>query len=96
MDAVASALGANSSTTSIPLHPYYPLEVEIIGYLANEWSVPLLLGVFAALLVVLLGGTRVIAKMVQPHIQDSELLCVMWFVMSKLVHWLALMDVFTC
>jgi len=86
MDAVASALGANSSTAAIPLHPYYPLEVEIIGYLANESSVLLLLGIFAALVAALLGGTRVIAKMVQPHIQDTELLCVMWFVMSKWPH----------
>lgn len=96
MDAVASALGANGSTTAIPLHPYYPLEVEIIGYLANEWSVPLLLGIFTALLVALLGATRVIAKMVQPHIQDTELLCVMWFVMSKWPYFFSAMSGLKC
>lgn len=64
-------------------HPFYPLEVEIAGYLANEYSVLVLLSIFAAWLAVLLGATRIITKRVQPDIAPTELLTVMWFVMSE-------------
>lgn len=90
MEAVESALGLNGSTSPPALHPYYPLEVEIIGYLANEWSVITLLSIFAAGIAALLGVTRIVAKKIQPSIADTELLCVMWFILSELAtrrHW---------
>lgn len=86
MEAVESALGLNGSASPPALHPYYPLEVEIIGYLANEWSVVTLLSIFTAGIVALLGVTRVVAKKIQPSIADTELLCVMWFVLTASIH----------
>jgi len=74
---------ANASKISHPPHPYYPLEVEIVGYLANEWSVPLLLFTFAAGCTFIFSLTRVIVKRIQPTIAKNELLTVMWFVLSE-------------
>ena len=65
-------------------HPYYPLECEIVGYLANDMSVPLMLFYFFAGCGVIFGGTHVIVKRVHPHLARSELFTIMWFVLSKL------------
>jgi len=64
-------------------HPFYPLEVEIAGYLANEYSVPALLAFFAAWMGVTLGVTRLIVKRIQPEIAPTELLTLMWFMLSE-------------
>ena len=37
---------ATPTAAAAPLHPYYPLEAEIVGYLANEHSVIKLLVCF--------------------------------------------------
>lgn len=73
----------NGSKIPHPPHPYYPLEVEITGYLANEWSVPALLGAFASGCAVIFGMTYLIIKRVQPRMPAHEVLTVMWFVLSK-------------
>lgn len=74
----------NSTKISHPPHPYYPLEVEIVGYLANEWSVIALLSAFAAGCALIFGLTNVIVKKIQPRIPRHELFTVMWFVLSEL------------
>ena len=71
---------ANNVPSKIP-HPYYPLEVEIVGYLANEWSVPLLLGVFFSGCAVLAVFTHVCATKQNPHLRKSEITTIMWFVL---------------
>lgn len=79
----ASDIAGNAS--KIALHPYYPLEVEITGYMANEWSVPLLLGVFFGGCAVLFSATYVVVKKLHPSMPKSELFTVMWFVLSTFV-----------
>lgn len=76
----------NASKIAHPPHPYYPLEVEITGYLANEWSVPALLGAFASGCAVIFGLTYLIIKRVQPRMPIHEVFTVMWFVLSKPSH----------
>lgn len=65
-----------------PPHPFYPAEIELLGYLANEWSVPTLLAAFAALNAAVLGSTYMIAKLRNPRLSNSDMLCVIWFVFS--------------
>lgn len=64
-----------------PAHPYYPVEVEIVGYIANEYTVPQLLSFFAAGCAVILGFTNYVVRSFRPRIPMSELLTVMWFVL---------------
>jgi cholestenol delta-isomerase len=66
-----------------PLHPYYPLEVEIVGYLTNDWHFLTLIEVFAAVCLVVFGVTYVVAKKVNPRIGTGELWIVMWFVLCE-------------
>ena len=77
-------IAKNATKLVHPPHPYYPLGVEIAGYLANEWSVLVLLSAFAAGCALIYSLTHVIVKKIQPQISTSELFTVMWFVLSKL------------
>lgn len=85
------------NSTKIP-HPFYPIEAEIVGYLANEWSVPTLLGVFAAGWAVILGITLLLVKRHNPSLPSGEKAAILWFVLCKLYQmvdslmWLMLRD----
>ncbi|GAM91645.1 hypothetical protein ANO11243_096970 [Dothideomycetidae sp. 11243] len=83
--AVANITGA-LKPDHILEHPYYPIGVPIAGYLANESSVPYLLGVFAAGCAVIFSGAYVVTKSLRPRISTGELLTVMWFVLSGSIH----------
>jgi cholestenol delta-isomerase len=74
----------NESNLLITDHPYYPLEVEIASYLANEWSVPVLLGIFAVMWVVVIFGTRGFVNARHPNMPLSEKLAIWWFVLCEL------------
>ena len=75
-------LGLDSSM--LPPHPFYPIEANIVGYLANEWSVVTLLGIFAAGWVVILGTTLVLVRRHNPSLPSTEKASILWFVLSKL------------
>lgn len=74
-------LDLNVSTSMITDHPYYPLQVEIAAYLANEWSVPLLLGIFFGGLAVILLGTKAFVARAHPNLRASERAAIWWFVL---------------
>lgn len=82
MAALPMDIPFNGSKISHPPHPYYPLEVEITGYLANEWSVPVLLGIFFAGCAILFSSTYIVIKRVHPTMPRGEMWAVMWFVLS--------------
>ncbi|KAI9668555.1 MAG: hypothetical protein M1831_000994 [Alyxoria varia] len=54
-------------------HPFYPLEVEIAGYLANDYPWYQLLAGFSAACTVLLGTTTLLARRIRPQITTTEL-----------------------
>jgi cholestenol delta-isomerase len=78
------------NNTAIIDHPYYPLEVEITSYLANEWSVPTLLGLFAGLWAVILLVTSQVVSRVHKHLPLTEKAAIWWFVLCK--YYLASID----
>lgn len=63
-------------------HPYYPVEAEIVGYLANTYSVAFLLANFAAGCSVLFLVTALVATRINNRLSRSELSTVLWFVLS--------------
>jgi cholestenol delta-isomerase len=75
--------GKNATKIAHPPHPYYPLEIEIAGYLANDYSVPQLLFFFAAGCAVILAFTHYVAKARNPGLPPSEIVRIMWFVLCK-------------
>jgi cholestenol Delta-isomerase len=72
--------------TSITSHPYYPLEVEIASYLANEWSVPVLLGTFAGVCSAVLITTLLIVNKVHPNLKGTEKAAIWWFVLCEFLN----------
>ncbi|KAK4997849.1 hypothetical protein LTR66_002809 [Elasticomyces elasticus] len=89
MDAVKETVknaAHNASAMAKAAHPYYPLGVEIVDYAANEWSVPVLLGVFFGGLAVLFYATYLVVKRVHPQMRGSEMVTIMWFVLSGTIH----------
>lgn len=86
MDSDLYSLAANASKLVHPPHPYYPLDATIVGYLANESSVPHLLGVFFSTCAALFALTYFLAKRIQPTLSTSELITTMWFVLSGCIH----------
>ena len=66
-----------------PSHPYYPLGVEIVGYVANDHSVPVLLAIFAAGCATIFAVTLAVVRRVQPSLRASDQITVLWFVLSS-------------
>jgi cholestenol delta-isomerase len=69
-----------------PLHPYYPLEAEIVGYLANEWNTVQLCSMFASGCAVIFVLTYTITTRVRPNVSVGDLATVMWFVLCGCIH----------
>ena len=74
---------AVASDVAHPPHPFYPLGVEIVGYLANKWSVSALLGIFLGGWVVILGVTWVLVALFSPRLRQMDKLVILWFILSK-------------
>lgn len=71
---------------TLPPHPFYPVEANIVGYLANEATVPQLLGAFGAGCVVVLGITLALVKGYNPNLPTNEKAAVLWNVLSRLAN----------
>ena len=74
---------ANASKMAQPPHPFYPLEANVVGYLANEWSVLTLLGIFFAGCAFILGLTLVLVRGHNPNLAGREKAAILWFVLCK-------------
>lgn len=77
-----------TDVTGKAIHPYYPLDAYIDGYVANEWSVPALLGVFFGACIALFSFTYFLAKRINSSLNTGELTTIMWFVLSGSIHML--------
>ncbi|PNS18245.1 hypothetical protein CAC42_7614 [Sphaceloma murrayae] len=86
---IVSEFAKNATTASSTLvvdHRYYPIGVQIAGLIANTYSVPYILGVFAAGCVVIFAITYFITISVRPRASAGDLWSVMWFVLSGSIH----------
>jgi len=73
-----------TSSIDIPSHPFYPLGVDIVDYLANKWSVATLLGIFLAGCLAILGLTWAsVSRYYSPGLHRNDKLVILWFVLSK-------------
>ncbi|KAL9585178.1 MAG: hypothetical protein Q9212_001671 [Teloschistes hypoglaucus] len=63
---------------------HFPVEAEIVGYLANSWSVPTLLSVFAAGWAVILGATNLLVERHNPTLRSRDKAAILWFVLNLL------------
>jgi cholestenol delta-isomerase len=77
---------APAKTANLPDHPYFPLGVQITGYLANEFSVPVLLTYFGAGCAAIFALSHVVVKRVRPGLPISEILTIFWFALCTCIH----------
>ena len=73
-------------------HPFYPLEADIVGYLANGLSVSALLASFASGCALILGGTLVLLRLNKPLLRATDQAVVLWFMLSEYSWYLNLTD----
>lgn len=69
-----------------PLHPYYPLDAELIGYQANDRHFLTLIGLFAGICLSVFGVTVGFCRRVRPGIGWGEVGVVTWFVVCGCIH----------
>ncbi|KAF2231394.1 Emopamil-binding protein [Viridothelium virens] len=74
------------SNLSDAIHPYYPLEADISGFLKNEWSTPALLATFATACTAVFSITYATLRFFRPRLPQSELLTILWFVLCGSIH----------
>ncbi|KAL1986421.1 hypothetical protein VTN96DRAFT_6341 [Rasamsonia emersonii] len=67
-------------------HPYYPIGVEIAGYIANESSVFVLAICFSLGLAAILGLILASATYLRPSMSKADKLAILWFALSGTLH----------
>jgi len=76
----------SSKATMLPTHPYHPIDLELVGYLANKWDTLTLLSIFGAGCIAILSVTYLVAMRVRPRVSTSDLWTVKWFVLCGCIH----------
>lgn len=73
-----------AAAASPPLsHPFYPVELELANYVANEWGTLTLVSVFAAGCAVIFSFTYLAVMKIRPQASKSDLLTILWFVLCE-------------
>lgn len=88
-----ATVGAVLSHLPHPPHPYYPPEAELIGYLANEYSVLKLLVFFSLGCAGILGTALAIVTHVRPSMSRADKLAILWFVLCMTSQYTLLLGV---
>ena len=81
---------ARSRATTLPYpstmehspHPFYPIEAEIVGYLANKWPVLTLLTIFGGGCALILGSTWAFVGHAHPNLSRADKFVILWFILS--------------
>jgi cholestenol delta-isomerase len=68
------------------VHPYFPVEAQITGYLANKWNTVELLTMFVAGVSAIFGITYVLVKRIRPTLSTGDLTTILWFVICGCIH----------
>ncbi|KAF7905052.1 uncharacterized protein EAF01_005573 [Botrytis porri] len=79
-------MAPNATALPLPFHPYYPLDLEIPHYLANQWDTLTLVSIFAAGCTAIFSSTYLLVMRVRPRISTADLLTVLWFVLCGCIH----------
>ena len=80
---MASINKSINTTLGVTSHPFYPLEVEITNYLANEWSTEVLLTIFTVTCATIFVGTKFVVNRAHPNLPPTEKAAIWWFVLCK-------------
>jgi len=73
----------DTTLPAVPLHPFYPLEVEIANYVANDQDALELLTKFLSGWVVILGTTWWAVGRYSPRLGKLDKTIMLWFILSR-------------
>ena len=65
-----------------PDHPFYPLGLDVPGYVPNQWTVTEILPIFFSVLLVYMGSAWWLARRIKPSFRNapsSEQALFLWF-----------------
>jgi len=68
------------------IHPYYPTEIEILNFVANDRGVVQLLTIFAAGCAVILGLAWFFASSFAPRLRTADKFIALWFCLCGFIH----------
>lgn len=68
-----------------PLHPYYPIDARIYGYVANDSSVLSLLTATGTGCVAVLGTVFMLVSYTQPTLSKADRLAILWFFLCMIL-----------
>jgi len=68
------------------VHPFYPVGVEIVNFIANDLTVLQLLAAFGAGCAVILSATWFLTSAFAPRLKKTDRLAVLWFCLSGSIH----------
>lgn len=71
--------------TSQPLHPFYPLDAILDGYVQNTWGLGGILLVFGIGCLAVMVTTSIVTRAFSPSMRESDQACVMWFVVCMAI-----------
>lgn len=67
-------------------HPYYPLDITVIGYVANDMGRVKILGIFGSGLLIVGGGTFFLCNAINPGLRKRDRWLAVWFALCKFPH----------
>ncbi|KAF1816690.1 Emopamil-binding protein [Eremomyces bilateralis CBS 781.70] len=68
------------------VHPYFPVESVLLGYVANDWTVKDIFGVFFGAILAVAVTTRVVSHYINPKLSVRDQWLVVWFILSGTIH----------
>ncbi|KAJ9504190.1 hypothetical protein LTR99_005881 [Exophiala xenobiotica] len=69
-----------------PIHPFYPVGVEVANFIANDKTVVQLLATFAVGCAAVLGATWLLAGRLAPRLKATDKAAVLWFCLTGVIH----------
>lgn len=63
---------------SVP-HPFYPLDSNLVGYVAMDWDVYGIFTVFGVGIMVVLLATRMVSQKLSPNLHGRDQAFAVWF-----------------
>ncbi|KAF4835018.1 3-beta-hydroxysteroid-Delta(8),Delta(7)-isomerase [Colletotrichum tropicale] len=71
---------------TMPLHPYFPLDAPLKGYVENKLGALALCSTFAAGTIAILAPTYNIIRRTNPRLSNGEVATALWFVLCGFIH----------
>lgn len=75
---------------SSSMHPYWPLQANLVNYVPNTMSVPALLGIFALATLTVVGSTSVLMTGQKSMLSRQDKVLTAWFVFCTISRHIAI------